>query len=90
MKNMKRAERRKKDFSKAIRKRNICKSIYEDETYDNLHEYSKNKIHCSDAYRSNLKVNNRGRKKYYGKGSKLWKYSDLKQIINFKEYITNL
>lgn len=45
-----RAERRKIDYKKAIRKKNICEHIYgldEYVYYDNLHQYSKNKIHCS-------------------------------------------
>lgn len=48
-----RAERRKRNWNKAIRKRRIAREVYpclpgEDwEYYDNLHQYSKNKIHCS-------------------------------------------
>lgn len=45
-KNRKRQQRRKMDFTKAVRKKKISESIgifY----YDNLHSYSKNKIHCS-------------------------------------------
>jgi hypothetical protein len=42
VKNKNRAERRKRDFSKARRKRSIAK-----DWYSNLHQYSKNKIHCS-------------------------------------------
>ena len=51
-----RAERRKRNWNKAIRKRRIAKEIYpsisEDgnEYYDNLHQYSKNKIHCSCGF----------------------------------------
>ena len=51
-----RAERRKRNWKKAIRKRRIAKEIYpsisEDgnEYYDNLHQYSKNKIHCSCGF----------------------------------------
>ncbi|MDV3426914.1 MAG: hypothetical protein LIR50_06965 [Bacillota bacterium] len=41
------AERRHNDWTKAIRKRNICHEAYRWEYYDNLHQYSKNKIHCS-------------------------------------------
>lgn len=41
------AERRHKDFSKALRKKKICEEQYGFEYYDNLHQYSKNKIHCS-------------------------------------------
>ena len=42
-----RAERRRNNFLKARRKQLICKKIYGWEYYDNLHQYSKNKIHCS-------------------------------------------
>lgn len=42
-----RAERRHKDWSKAKRKAKISKENFGFNLYDNLHEYSKNKIHCS-------------------------------------------
>lgn len=46
-----RARRRHNDVKKAIRKQNIANSVYpKDENwnyYSNLHQYSKNKIHCS-------------------------------------------
>ena len=41
------AERRHNDVVKALRKRQICRKYYGWEYYDNLHQYSKNKIHCS-------------------------------------------
>lgn len=43
------AERRHNDWTKAIRKRRIAKEVYAfgENWYDNLHQYSKNKIHCS-------------------------------------------
>lgn len=41
-----RGERRKKDFAKAREKRAKIKH-YGFDMYDNLHQYSKNKIHCS-------------------------------------------
>ena len=41
-----RAERRKNDYNKAIRKKDIADS-YGNNLYDNLHQYSKNKVHCS-------------------------------------------
>lgn len=41
------AERRHNDWTKAIRKMKICRDNYGQQYYDNLHQYSKNKIHCS-------------------------------------------
>jgi len=46
-KNRKRAIRRKKNMSKALRKQKISKSVIGFERYDNLNQYHKNKIHCS-------------------------------------------
>lgn len=61
-----RAERRHNDIRKAIRKRNIAKEVYPSESnweyYDNLHQYSKNKIHCS-CYLCSYKT--RDKKKKY-------------------------
>lgn len=42
-----RAERRKNDYAKAIRKKNISEQHYGFSYYNNVHQYSKNKIHCS-------------------------------------------
>ena len=42
-----RAERRHNDVIKALRKQKICSKFYGWDYYDNLHQYSKNKIHCS-------------------------------------------
>ncbi len=39
--------RRKKNCAKAMRKRSISRQVHIHEWYDNLHQYSKNKIHCS-------------------------------------------
>ena len=41
------AERRHNDVKKAIRKRKISRSRYRQDFYNNLHQYSKNKVHCS-------------------------------------------
>lgn len=62
-----RAERRHNSVKKAIRKRNITKEVYPDSAdgnyYDNLHQYSKNKIHCS-CYLCSCKTRDK-KKKYY-------------------------
>ena len=44
-----RAEKRHNDWKKAIRKRKIVEEVYQwpEGWYDNLHQYSKNKIFCS-------------------------------------------
>ena len=82
-----RAERRHLNIKKALRKQAIAKHyplFIGDERYsyyDNLHQYSKNKIHCSCPMCS-TKTNNRGN---YGVGSKNWKHSDLIKIARFQE-----
>ena len=42
-----RADRRKMNTKKARRKQKIAKEVHNISWYDNLHEYSKGKIHCS-------------------------------------------
>ena len=59
-----RAVRRKNDIKKAIRKRNIdinCCYGAEHPMYDNLHQYSDNKVHCSCPMCSE-KTRNKGRR----------------------------
>ena len=50
-KDMTRAKRRKTDYKKAVRKKRITEEIYNSGEYggyfNNLHQFSKNKIHCS-------------------------------------------
>ena len=41
------AKRRAKNLSKAKRKQRLAKQIYGIDWYKYLHQYSKNKIHCS-------------------------------------------
>ena len=53
------AERRHNDWVKAIRKRNLYPDYY-----DNLHQYSKNKIHCSCPMCAR-KSNNKGAYAFY-------------------------
>ena len=72
-----RAERRFLDFLKARRKRKICLEVYWDheDWYDNLHQYSKNKIHCSCPICSHKTKNKNG----YGP-KKCWLAQDRKRI----------
>ena len=105
-KSMKRAERRKQDFRKAKRKRNLSKKLYDHEWYDNLHQYSKNKIHCSCPMCSGIEKTN-NKKATHGKGhgprqgfnhygttnqrrGKNWSLSDYKKIMKFKEELQEI
>lgn len=73
-----RAERRHLNVTKALRKRNMACF----EWYDNLHQYSKNKIHCSCPLCScKTKIGAggwkcKGRHKGYN-----WSHMDLKRIV---------
>lgn len=80
------AEKRHNDWRKAIRKRRIVREVYRWDTdwYDNLHQFSKNKIHCSCGMCSRYrKTNNRGRKRKINGNyalSKNWSIQDEKRI----------
>ena len=80
---------RNRDLSrrKALRKRRIARDIYSYhehtfEYYDNLHQYSKNKIHCSCPSCS-AKTRNKGKRGQTAHGwnpSKNYKHSDLRKL----------
>ena len=84
MKSNSRAYNRDVSKRKALRKRRITKEVYGDLThpyYDNLHQYSKNKIHCSCPWCSE-KTRNKGHRriaKNYNRSIN-WKKSDLIKI----------
>lgn len=73
-----RGERRKRDFSKAKRKEEITREVYHMDPlfeegwhyYDALHQYSKNKIHCSCPSCSMLEKTNLKRVKGKGYGKR--------------------
>ena len=92
---MNRGKRRKLNISKALRKKKISEEVYHITYYDNLHQYSKNKIHCScpmcsGTAKTNSKHINKGGINSLGKNfgfgttnhrkGKNWKMADLKQI----------
>lgn len=80
------AEKRHNDWKKAIRKRRIVREVYRWDTdwYDNLHQFSKNKIHCSCGMCSRYrKTNNHGRRRRIDGNyalSKNWSIQDEKRI----------
>ena len=93
----KHAERRKKDISKALRKKRIAEQRpWLGGWYDNLHQYSKNKIHCS-CPSCTVKTNRKDcRGKGYGlpafsygetnhRRGKNWTISDMRKIERLKD-----
>ena len=79
-----RAWRRYKDYTKAKRKRNIDAAIYQYPWYNNLHQYSKNKIHCSCPMCATKTNNRKANGRYY---APVWNPSmmDLKKSISMDE-----
>ena len=84
---MSRGSNSNRDYSrrKALRKQRLAKEIYYDGKthpyYNNLHQYSKNKIHCS-CPGCQTKTRNKGRRKrsnYYR--SINYKHSDLMKVL---------
>lgn len=80
-------ENRRISILKALRKRRIDRDIFWHPTgygpyaiYDNLHQYSKNKIHCSCPLCS-AKTRNKGRSKHKGMSPSInFKISDVRKI----------
>lgn len=78
---------------KALRKRRIAREIYrfwpnlEYEYYDNLHQFSKNKIHCSCPMCSQKTRNKGKRRNKCGNYSQQISYkpSDLKKVISMDQ-----
>ena len=79
------AEKRHNDWKKAVRKRKII-NAYGWDYYDNLHQYSKNKIHCSCPMCSK-KTNNKGRKAWWGSARRNWRKSDRQRIEEMEDQI---
>lgn len=90
------AEKRHNDWKKAIRKQRICKARDGSEWYSHLHQYSKNKIHCSCPLCSPKTTKRRpafGEEK--GRyGGHWWRHTDVKRFLAMtyreKEYRNEL
>lgn len=77
--NRTRAENRYNSTRKALRKQRIAKELYGG-YYDNLHQYSKNKIHCSCPCCS-PKTRNKSRRKTNNYSRSInYKVSDMRKI----------
>ena len=78
------AEKRHNDWKKAIRKKKII-NAYGWDYYDNLHQYSKNKIHCSCPMCS-IKTNNKHHSGARGyEPSKNWSETDKRKLDDMKQ-----
>ena len=86
-----RAYNRRMTWKHAVRKKKLSETHYwnqEHPYYDNLHQYSKNKIHCSCAGCSK-KTRNKGHRRYDPKNynrSINYKHSELKKIKEISEW----
>ena len=76
---------------KALRKKRLAKEIYYNEKeypyYNNLHQYSKNKIHCSCPMCS-AKTRNKGKRRYKAGNymrSLNYKMSELKRLTTMDD-----
>lgn len=75
---MDRAQRRHNDWKKAIRKKKLSDDWMHGFTYyDNLHQYSKNKIHCSCPLCS-CKTRQKNKKDY-------WSISDMRKMDDMND-----
>ena len=74
------AEKRHNDWKKAIRKKKII-NAYGWDYYDNLHQYSKNKIHCSCP----LCRAKTAKRKQVWSGGKNWSIPDERRIEEMNE-----
>lgn len=88
------AEKRHNDWKKAIRKRRIDRETQGDwgkDWYDNLHQYSKNKIRCGCGLCSRYnKTNNKGHRRYISKNyapSKNWSPNDQRRLDEMEDQI---
>ncbi len=75
------AEKRHNDWKKAIRKRKII-NAYGWDYYDNLHQYSKNKIHCSCPF---CRAKTAKGKNPWGPSGKNWSPNDQRKIDEMEE-----
>lgn len=87
-----RSENRSMEWKHAVRKHRIAREVLGWEYYDNLHQYSKNKIHCSCPMCS-AKTNNKGKARLRSGNydpSKNWKHSELQKIQSMNEQIEEI
>lgn len=87
---MSRAYNRDITRRKALSRRRLARKIYpydENDYYDNLHQYSKNKIHCS-CPDCNTKTRNKGSRRHrsgnYNQAI-LYRASDLRKVVAMDE-----
>ena len=77
------AEKRQNDWKKAIRKKKII-NAYGWDYYDNLHQYSKNKIHCSCPLCRSKTAKG---KQSWGSSAKNWPMTDKRSIEEMEDQL---
>ncbi len=80
------AQRRFTDRHKALRKRRIVNDVYRwnEGWYDNLHQYSKNKVHCSCAM-CRGKIKN----KQLAGPAECWPMRDVKHFVDMDQQLND-
>ena len=80
-----RAWRRRKDVAKALHKRRIVRDVYRwKDWYDNLHQYSKNKVHCSCSM-CGCKTHNQ----FHTGPATTWPAHDEKHLIDMNQQLND-
>lgn len=95
-----RAETRHQCWRHALRRRKICHDIYSTDYgfdgsnyYDNLHQYSKNKIHCScGACRAKTRNKGPRKRRIHGNYSPNinWDINDLRRIESMQQELNEV
>ncbi len=81
-----RNDRRHNDWMKALHKRDIVHNVYKlSDWYDNLHQYSKNKVHCSCPM-----CRGKTKNKQVAGPAELWPMHDAKQFTDMDQQVKEL
>lgn len=84
-----RAETRHQCWRHAIRKQRLVRALQRFDWYDNLHQYSKNKIHCSCPL-CRAKTRNKGKHRSRLAAGLHWDYRDQKRIDSMNQQLNEV
>lgn len=78
-----RCDRRHNNWREALRKRNIIRNVHKlPDLYDNLHQYSDNKVHCSCPI-----CRGKTRNKQIAGPAELWPPHDARRFEDMKQQV---